>query len=380
MIFFMGIAAAAFLTFVYACLLAVLSKGLRSAKSHFSKWTPKVSVIVPAHNEETVLPDLLNRLTIQTYPKNKIDLLLVDDRSSDGTINVMRRFARSRSHCRILRITNTPEGISPKKHAIAAAVAAARGEICLTTDADSQPGTHWIRSMVRNYDAQTGVVIGYAPYRTDGPFDTFFHRLLALDYFSLAAVALASAGLGRPVTCNGANFSYRKDLFQAVGGFGETGRTLSGDDDLLLHRFHALAKCRIRYAVDPESAVFNNPPATFAGFFWQRIRFASKHLGYPKYALVFLFLVYLYYCALFTFMIGSFFHENCLTVFLVLLCVKAVFEVPFLIRAQRLLEKRNLVRFYPAAFLLHIVYVVFIPLLAQFLRPRWEKGSATAIS
>jgi hypothetical protein len=41
-----------------------------------------------------------------------------------------------------------------------------------------------------------------------------------------------------------------------------------------------------------------------------------------------------------------------------------------------LIEKRNLVKYYPVAVLPHIVYVVFIPLLAQFLRPRWGISSS----
>jgi hypothetical protein len=51
------------------------------------------------------------------------------------------------------------------------------------------------------------------PYRTDGIYGTLFHKLLALEYFTMGAVTAATAATGHPSTCNGANFSFRKKVF-----------------------------------------------------------------------------------------------------------------------------------------------------------------------
>ncbi|HEX9934652.1 MAG TPA: glycosyltransferase, partial [bacterium] len=332
--------------------------------------------VVSGHNEAHELPGLLERLNRQSYPKNRTEILLVDDRSTDSTYRIMQRFAGTKPGRSVLKILKTPPGISPKKHALATALAVARGKICITTDADARPHTDWIVSVVRTYTHSTAAVIGYAPYRTDYPFHTVFHRVLALEYFSLAAVSLASSIVGRPLTCNGANFSYRKHIFESIGGFGESIRLLSGDDDLLLHRIQAKAPGRIRYAIDPEAAVFNAPPHTFSQWLQQRIRFASKHLFYPPGVRTFLIAIYAFYFIFFALCILSFFSMSCALLLVLAIAVKSACEICFLLKAKRILEKRNLLRYYPLAFFPHVLYVVFIPLLSRFIRPKWGPNKA----
>jgi cellulose synthase/poly-beta-1,6-N-acetylglucosamine synthase-like glycosyltransferase len=356
----------------YLGLFIHFSGGFRRHAEPESTLQPSVTVIVPAHNEEGSLPDLLKCLSAQTYPVQKIEIILVDDRSTDRTFALMERFSRKHPRCRVLAIRRVPPGVSPKKNAISRAIRSARGEIVLTTDADSHPGPRWIETMLKPYDPDTAAVLGYAPYRTDGPYRSFLNGPLALEYFSLAAVALATSGMGYPTTCNGANFSYRRAVFQKIGGFGDSVNALSGDDDLFLHRIRLKTKMRIRYAAHPDAAVFNNPPGSMGEFFWQRVRFTSKHLFYPARMIGGLFGIYLFYCCLFAWMIGSFFSTVCLAVFATLLAVKSIAELSFLRRAQAILEKRNLLKYYPWIVLPHIVYVVVFPILGRILKPRWK--------
>jgi len=333
---------------------------------------PSVSVLVPAHNEERTLPVLLHCLSVQTYPQKNLEIILVDDRSTDKTYDTMRHFSKRHPRFKPYRITGPSDTRSPKKIAIEEAVRQSCGEILLTTDADTRPGPNWIKAIVETYDAETGAVLGYAPYRTDGPYRTVFHQLLALEYFSLAAVALATAQTGHPSTCNGANFSYRKIAFETVGGFGETLNHLSGDDDLFLHRLRARTTWQIRYASDPDACVFNDPPNDFRAFFWQRIRFASKHLAYPVRMRWVLSGVYLYYCTVFFWLVASLFSIRWWVGFGLLLAAKTFVELLFLFRAQRILEKRNLLQWYPLIVIPHLVYVVCIPILARMIKPRWK--------
>jgi cellulose synthase/poly-beta-1,6-N-acetylglucosamine synthase-like glycosyltransferase len=210
---------------------------------------PTVSVVIPARNESRSLPQLLRRLEKLDYPVPLAQIVLVDDRSTDDTLRLMTRFATGRRNVSVLRIRRTDAAVSPKKAALTRGIASASGEIILTTDADTLPGPSWIREIVRWYDWNTAAVLGYAPYRIDPPFDGFFHRLLALEYLSMGAVAAATAGMGKPSTCNGANFSFRRDVFLKLNGYGKTGRWLSGDDDLFLQRIARETRMTVRFGV-----------------------------------------------------------------------------------------------------------------------------------
>jgi cellulose synthase/poly-beta-1,6-N-acetylglucosamine synthase-like glycosyltransferase len=347
-------------------------KGFVAAeKTEPSSHRPMVTIIVPAHNEEKTLPRLLDCLSRQVYPRENTEIFLVNDRSTDLTAELMGGFVSQHKYTKVFHIDTTPAGISPKKHAIATAISHASGEIIFTTDADASPKPGWISGMVRRYDEQTGMVLGYAPYRTDGPFRTLFHRLLALDYFAMGAVAAAGAGVNHPVTCNGANLSYRKCVFDEVGGFGETAKYVSGDDDLLLHRIHEKTDWKIRFCTDPETVVFNDPPGTIWRFIRQRIRFASKHLAYPWKVRAVLAAVYVLHVLLLVLLTGSIFSLSHLPFFLALFGMKAGCELFFLYRGYHLLEKRNLLILYPVAAIPYLFYVVLFPLLGQIIRSRW---------
>jgi cellulose synthase/poly-beta-1,6-N-acetylglucosamine synthase-like glycosyltransferase len=332
---------------------------------------PIISVIVPAHNEENSLPHLMDCLSRQDYPVQKIEFLFVNDRSTDLTNELMCGFVSQHENAKAIQLDETPAGISPKKHAIATAIESASGEIILTTDADASPKPGWISAMMKCYDENTGMVLGYAPYRTDGPYRSLFHQILALDYFAMGAMTAATAGRGHPLTCNGANLSYRKSVFEEVDGFGETASLMSGDDDLLMHRIRSNTPWKIGYCIDPESVVFNKPPRTIWKFIRQRIRFASKHHAYPGKMKAGLLSVYFLHLFMLALLIGSVFSLSHLPFFLVLLGAKVLFELIFIIPGKRLLEKRNLLILYPLTVIPYLFYVVLFPILGLTLKSRW---------
>jgi cellulose synthase/poly-beta-1,6-N-acetylglucosamine synthase-like glycosyltransferase len=363
---------ASVLTVYYIFLVLYFERGLDRLGGAGNSELPFVSLIVAARNEQGNLPALLERLERQTYPADRLEILLVDDRSTDRTPVLMERFASGRSGVKVVRIQEGEPHPSPKKRAISRAVEIAAGEIILTTDADCLPGPDWAREMARRFDPETGVVLGYAPYRTDGPYGSFFHRLLGLEYFAMGAVAAATAGMGRPSTCNGANFSFRKKAFEEVGGYGSAGKWLSGDDDLLLQRIRSKTQWKIRFAASPEAAIPNNPPGNFREFARQRIRFSSKHLAYPAGMVAVLSGVYLFYLCLLVLTISAFFIFILIPLCAYIWLVKIAVEIRFLAKAQKLLENRPLLKYYSILAPLHLVYVVLFPILGQTIRPKWK--------
>lgn len=359
------------LTLAYLVLQVFFRRGLNSLKQPGNSSQLSVSVIIPCHNEEKNLADLFHCLESQTCPAGQMEIVLVDDRSTDATWDLMTRFSSGKPNVKTIRITSLEDGKSPKKNALTQAIRSASGEIIVATDADTHPGPNWVDSMIRAFDEKTGMVLGYAPYRTDGPFNTLFHKLLALEYFSMGAITAASTSLGLPSTCNGANLAYRKSVFEEVGGFGGTAKHLSGDDDLFMHRVNQRTGWKIFFNGDRNSAVLNNPPENLKAFFRQRVRFASKHLAYPKSMIALLSLIYGFYLSLLISIVSAFFSPMMLKIAFIQLFVKVIGDLYFLIPAQARLESRPLLRVYPLLLIPHIPYVVLFPLLGQILPKRW---------
>lgn len=97
--------------------------------------SPLISVIVPAHNEETYIEACLRSVLDQDYPR--FELICVDDRSGDLTASIARRVCKDRAHAKVLSVHELPEGWTGKCHALDVGVQHASGEWIAFLDADS---------------------------------------------------------------------------------------------------------------------------------------------------------------------------------------------------------------------------------------------------
>jgi hypothetical protein len=103
--------------------------------------TPRVSIVVAARDEARGIEAAMRSLLAQRYPL--IEIVAIDDRSSDGTGEILERLAAFDSRLRVVRVRELPPGWLGKNHALSVGAAAARGEWLLFTDADvvMQPDT-----------------------------------------------------------------------------------------------------------------------------------------------------------------------------------------------------------------------------------------------
>jgi glycosyltransferase involved in cell wall biosynthesis len=95
---------------------------------------PPVSIIVPARDEERNLEVALRSVLAQEGAR--VEVIVVDDRSTDGTGAILRRMAAGDPRLRVLRVAELPPGWLGKNHALEMGAAAAMGELLLFTDAD----------------------------------------------------------------------------------------------------------------------------------------------------------------------------------------------------------------------------------------------------
>lgn len=239
---------------------------------------PFVSILIPARNEEKHIGQLLDDILNQDYPASQLQVIIIDDHSSDRTAEICRQKIAARDNWILLSLIK-PKGTAYKKAAITQAIAQASGDIILTTDADCIAGSLWVRSMVSAFRENTGLVSGPVCMWSD---HSWFQQFQALEFSGLIAIGAGSMKRGAPNMCNGANLAYRKEVFKQVGGFEGIDHIASGDDELLMHKIHSLTPFNIQFQKDKRAIIRTAPCQTFQQFVNQRIRWVSKSTHYKN--------------------------------------------------------------------------------------------------
>ncbi|NIR51582.1 glycosyltransferase, partial [candidate division KSB1 bacterium] len=337
-----------------------------------SQTQPSVSVIIAARNEDTNIASCVNAVLNQRYPRNKLEIIVVDDRSDDVTAEMVNQFRTESNKVTLLQIRDRTPHLAPKKRAIDLGIRNATGDIIVTTDADCRPGPLWIAELVKYFEPDVGMVAGFNPYRTEGSQPSLFQKMLGLDYFAMACVAAASTGLRFPISCSGGNLAYRKRLYFELGGFSKISNWISGDDDFFLEQVRDRTDWKIRFATHPDTFVPTAPPQNFSEFLNQRIRYASKTRHYKTAVTFGLVGIYFLNALLVVGPLFSLFSLNLLLAWIVAFGIKSLSEYAFLAKGQISLKfKWNKTAFLLAA-LLHPIYVSIVALLGQFFSFRWK--------
>ncbi len=234
-------------------------------------WTPKVSVILPARNEEQLLAQSLESLVNLDYPSELLEIIVVDDRSTDATFEIASSFAAQSREIRTLKVQEIRAGLNGKANAIEEGVQHAKGEVIFITDADCHVPASWIRAHLKFYKNEVGMVGGITLLTERHKRASLFARLQSLDWLYLCGVGGGAAALGAPLSVFGNNFSFRKQAFREVGGFIGAGFSVI-EDFALMRAIQRRTKWEIALPAVPEIVVQSRPASSFKQFFHQRKR------------------------------------------------------------------------------------------------------------
>ncbi|HLP16286.1 MAG TPA: glycosyltransferase [Bacteroidota bacterium] len=274
----------AVLFIAYGFIHALIFKGLRRLSYPVNAELQSVSVIVAARNEEASIGRCLHALVKQNYPKDMYEIIVVNDRSTDATADIVMSMRAKFPFIRLITIDRLSAHLPPKKNALDEGIRNAKHDLLIFTDADSYPSGQWLREVVKAFTPTVGVVAGYSPFEWKAT-ASFGHRWgdLFLRYEELKNSIGAAAGvaLNNAYMCTGRNFAYRRDVFEEVGGFNKIKQSVSGDDDLFIQLVQRETRWQIRYMTTPESVVVTEPPVTIDEFINQRKRHFSAGKYYP---------------------------------------------------------------------------------------------------
>ena len=261
------------------------------AFAHAQETTPKrvpVSVIVCAKNEAEKVKQFIPLLAEQDYPD--FELVLIDDASSDDTLDIFEEFEKQYSNIRLVKVENNEAFWGNKKYALTLGIKAARKEYLLFTDADCYPTSKdWITNMTSRFTVNKTIVLGYGAYEKVK--NSFLNKLIRFDAMLTATQYFAWAKIGRPFSGEGRNLAYKKEEFFKVNGYIDHMSIRMGEDALFLNQAAKGKNTTICYT--PESFTYSEPKKSFKAWRKQKRRqvFTAKFFsGFDKFQLRFFFL------------------------------------------------------------------------------------------
>lgn len=166
--------------------------------------SPKVSILIPARNEESTLPHLLAALKKQTF--KPYEIIVIDDQSVDATVQIAQQVG-----VKVLHNPPLPKGWTGKNWAIKTGYTACSGDILVFLDADTEPENDLLRRLVGTVQKLGGLVSVQPYHRTERPYE-----LLAV-LFNLIGLMSIKMGEGAGVAFGPAMATSRED-YERVGG------------------------------------------------------------------------------------------------------------------------------------------------------------------
>ncbi|WP_299117789.1 glycosyltransferase [uncultured Winogradskyella sp.] len=358
---------------IYLILIAWLNNGFNTIEDFkLQDLNPKTkfSVIIPFRNEAENLPNLLKSIQNLNYPNSHFEIILVDDESNDGSVEIIERLLKSKKiDFRI--IDNTRASNSPKKDAITNAIKISKYDWVLTTDADCVLPKYWLDC----YDEfiQTNDTITIAgPIRFTGQ-SSFFNRFQIIDALSLQGVTIGSFGIKKPFMCNGANFAYSKNIFKQVNGFDGNTNIASGDDIFLLQKLIKENSERVHFLKSEKAIVTTKVSENLKAYIQQRIRWASKSSHYkswfPKLIGLLVLLINLIMASLIPFYL---FDILSLKTIILLFLIKFSIDLLLIFKAARFYRQEPVLLSYVFVSLIYPFLTAYIAIISPFTAYKWK--------
>jgi glycosyltransferase involved in cell wall biosynthesis len=358
------------LMLAYALLIRRYDDAFTKSSKNFSiadtEATQLVTVIIPARNESANIKACLSALMAQTYPRSLMEIIVVDDLSDDDTAEIVKNFP-----VKLIRNNPKPGTIAFKKQAIATGISQASGALILTTDADCIVANTWVSTMVNTLQSQRAYMVT-GPVKMM-PGNQCLSMFQSLDFAILQGITAASVGSGIHDMSSGANLAYIKSFYHEVGGFNGIDDIASGDDMLLMQKFSAQYPGSIGYAFSMDAMVNTKTEPTWKLFLQQRIRWASKATKYKDPVLFrILLLVYAVNLWVVALLVMGLWNRRAFVFGLILMIIKLMIEWRFVQNVLQFFSLLPLMRWFPIAQPLHILYTVVSGFFGQAGGYRWK--------
>lgn len=236
-------------------------------------YLPSVSVIMPVKNEEEIIKDTIEYAYNVNYPKDKYEIIIINDNSTDSTLSEVYQLQKKYSDLIVLNFTED----AGKRNAMAAGFYQAKGEIVVVLDSDSFLSKDSIYNIVQDFvDSEVAAASGHTDVYNAK--ENALTKMQAVRYFLSFKIMKAAESLFSSVTCCPGCFSaYRKSCVMNVIDKWRNQKFLGkqctfGDDRSLTMML--LRKYKIYY--NSSAIAFTVVPKTYKHFFNQQLRWKKS--------------------------------------------------------------------------------------------------------
>lgn len=235
---------------------------------------PTVSIMVPAHNESIVITRTVRALLGMNYPKDKLEIIVINDNSSDDSREKLEEIQREYPDRKLIVIsTGTEVGGTGKSNALNIGFSVSTGEVIAIYDADNTPEPNALIMLVENLmaDSKAGAVIG--KFRTRNRNASILSRFVNIE--TLAYQCMNQAGrffFFKLCTIPGTNYVIRRSIIEEIGGWDT--KALSEDTEISFRLY------RMGYYIKqmPLAVTWEQEPHLLNVWFRQRTRWAKGNL------------------------------------------------------------------------------------------------------
>ncbi|MGY5149176.1 MAG: glycosyltransferase family 2 protein [Candidatus Nitrosopumilus sp. bin_68KS] len=245
--------------------MAVLSKYREDTQEEIKSY-PKISIIIPAYNEEKVIQHTIEAMIETKYPKKEI--IFVDDGSTDNTLTIANQF---KDKIKVLHKEN-----GGKASALNYGIVYSTGEIIVIVDADTIIGRHSLKEIVKGFQVNEHVaaVAGNIKVRNKVNWLT---KCQALEYITgIQIVRRAFDVFGSITIVPGALGAFKKSYLTEAGAYGKD--TIVEDFDQTIK----LLKAGLITQASSKATAYTEAPNTFKDFFAQRKRWYRGNMQVLK--------------------------------------------------------------------------------------------------
>ncbi len=363
------------ITLLYLILIGSFTFGFDKVaifKNKDSLLVTKFSIVIPFRNEAENLPLLLKSMHSLQYPTELFEVIFVDDESEDESVEIISK--ATTQHPNISIVKNERTSNSPKKDAISTAIKIAKNEWIITTDADCVLPKYWLNSFDEYIQKTNAICIAAPVSYLDA--NNFLNRFQIFDMLSLQGATIGGFGINKPFLCNGANFAYKKELFNTVNGFEGNTHTASGDDIFLLEKVAKNYPTQLHYLKSAQAVVLTKAQPTWAALVSQRVRWAAKTSAYNNWfgkltGLIVLLMNTLIITSTILAIVGAFNVK----VFFYLLIIKFNIDFYLIYKSAVFFNQRSVLKSYIVAFLFYPFFSVYVAITSIFSNYTWKGRS-----
>lgn len=228
---------------------------------------PHISILIAARNEEKNIINCLKSLELLDYPKNKLEIIIGNDQSTDRTAELVAEFTQNKSYFKTIEITENLGNAKAKANVLAHLFNQSTGQIIFVTDADIQVKSTWIKSILPYFkNPEVGIVSGTTVVNGT----TLFGKLQSIDWLYFSGLLSAFDNLGLKSTAVGNNMALTKIAYEATGGYSSL--NFSVTEDLALFTTVIQKGFKAINLLETNNLNFSKQQDSFQNFLHQRKR------------------------------------------------------------------------------------------------------------